>query len=382
MGYKQIIYIYSIVLLFWGATPLYAQTKNLIYNGSFETMLSCPDNFGIHARDQRVAGWTTPTLGTPDYFHSCSEKSGTPLNWVGYAEPYDGVAYMGIITCMQQIDANQIAYREYITCKLATPLDSGQQYYASMQVRLGESCNTACNGLGMFFSSQAIRSTQVHQLPLQADILLQDDPILNDKQHWQQICGTFVAKGGEQHVIIGNFRNNQELNYIDLDENLLTTQHTSRLAYYYIDKVELYAITDSTPFDCENVLAKNDEPEAFQGDLPAYATLVLNNLYFAVDEAVILPESYAELDALAAALRYYKKVRIAIQGHTDNTGTESHNRTLSQARAEAVQRYLLEKGVSRFLLESKGFGASQPLESNETEAGRQKNRRVEIKVLN
>ena len=69
-----------------------------------------------------------------------------------------------------------------------------------------------------------------------------------------------------------------------------------------------------------------------------------------------------------------------IEGHTDNTGVAEHNLQLSQERADAIKAYLIRKGVKAKRLEAKGYGQTRPIESNDTERGREINRRVEINV--
>lgn len=94
------------------------------------------------------------------------------------------------------------------------------------------------------------------------------------------------------------------------------------------------------------------------------------------------PESKQELRKLAATLRQYPGATVLIQGHTDNIDSQEFNSSLSEKRADAVRRYLLAAaGLQNLTLKSQGFGEMRPVASNDTEAGRQKNRRVEIIVL-
>jgi OmpA-OmpF porin, OOP family len=89
-------------------------------------------------------------------------------------------------------------------------------------------------------------------------------------------------------------------------------------------------------------------------------------------------ESKPALDALLAAARSEPTWKFSIEGHTDNTATDAHNQTLSEKRAAAVKIYLLNAGVDQNRLTTRGFGASQPVSSNDTALGRSQNRRVEI----
>jgi OOP family OmpA-OmpF porin len=111
------------------------------------------------------------------------------------------------------------------------------------------------------------------------------------------------------------------------------------------------------------------------------STVRLNNIFFDVNRATLRPESALELDRLADYLRANPTVEVEIGGHTDNTGTDEANRTLSQARARAVAEYLAGKGIAARRVQSRGYGESAPTASNDTDEGRQQNRRVEFKVI-
>ena len=81
-------------------------------------------------------------------------------------------------------------------------------------------------------------------------------------------------------------------------------------------------------------------------------------------------------------MRENPTLKISINGHTDNTGTPADNIKLSNNRANQVVRYLISKGIDASRLSSKGWGESQPIAANDTEEGRAKNRRTEMKVVN
>lgn len=354
------------------------QGQNLVPNGSFESYDDCPEEYVSHTQENTVRHWKSPNKGTPDYFHSCSYKCGVPLNWVGNADAYEGKAYMGIIACMQQIDPHQIAYREYLRVELQDSLKAGEKYYATMQVRLGLSCSMACSGVGMFFSASPMNSYESINYPVKADIG-KEQVIMDAKNEWTSICGIYEAKGNEKYLLIGNFLSNQQMEYKALDENLIPTPHISPMAYYYIDDVVVVPYNDSVIYDCE--FRESTIAEDFRGEIRTQKRMILKNLYFEIDEATILRESYFELDQLVYELRKKPRLKIAIYGHTDNSGSDAYNDTLSEKRAIAVRNYLLEKGISRFRISTKGFGKTQPISENITEEGKQKNRRVEIEVF-
>ncbi len=109
--------------------------------------------------------------------------------------------------------------------------------------------------------------------------------------------------------------------------------------------------------------------------------ITLKNIFFDVAKSVIKPESNAELDRIYELLNEIPSLKIELAGHTDNTGNENSNVKLSQDRAEAVKNYLIQKGISSNRLQSKGYGSSKPIAKNDTEEGRQMNRRTEFEII-
>ncbi|MEM6986043.1 MAG: OmpA family protein [Pseudomonadota bacterium] len=99
---------------------------------------------------------------------------------------------------------------------------------------------------------------------------------------------------------------------------------------------------------------------------------------FDFDSADIKPAFRTSLNKVADVLIKYNQSQVTIVGHTDSIGSETYNQLLSERRAAAVENYLVTTGVSASRLSSRGAGESQPRETNDTEAGRQLNRRVEI----
>ncbi len=106
--------------------------------------------------------------------------------------------------------------------------------------------------------------------------------------------------------------------------------------------------------------------------------IVLKNVFFESGSAELKMTSLVELNYLKDLLAGNATLRIQINGHTDNVGTETDNLTLSQNRAKAVQDYLIKEGITADRLSYKGFGESQPIDTNDTEAGRKNNRRTEF----
>ena len=107
----------------------------------------------------------------------------------------------------------------------------------------------------------------------------------------------------------------------------------------------------------------------------------LSDILFDVNRATLKPGAEANVRRIAAILQQYPDRQIAVEGHTDATGSDAYNQTLSEDRAASVRASLIAGGVPQGQITSKGFGKTQPVATNDTPAGRQQNRRVEIIVL-
>ncbi len=110
--------------------------------------------------------------------------------------------------------------------------------------------------------------------------------------------------------------------------------------------------------------------------------VILQKVQFATGKDEIAAESAGLLSQVAQVFADHPEIaRVAVDGHTDNVGSEQNNLSLARRRALAVVRYLIEQGVDERRLEARGFGPRQPIASNDTEEGRAKNRRVEFQIL-
>ena len=109
---------------------------------------------------------------------------------------------------------------------------------------------------------------------------------------------------------------------------------------------------------------------------------IAKSVFFNFDSATLQPESRTKLDEIAAIMNQYPSTVFIIEGHTDSVGSATYNKDLSQRRAQSVVDYLTTKGVSRSNISAVGYGEERPVASNDTDAGRQQNRRVVIKLGN
>ena len=112
--------------------------------------------------------------------------------------------------------------------------------------------------------------------------------------------------------------------------------------------------------------------------------IILNmpgNVTFDVDSAGLKPQFFEVLDSVALVVQEFDRTVLIVDGHTDSTGSAEYNHELSRRRAETVARYIINQGVAPVRVESYGYGEQYPVATNNTSAGRDQNRRVELTLM-
>ena len=136
---------------------------------------------------------------------------------------------------------------------------------------------------------------------------------------------------------------------------------------------------DNQERDMRAALA-NSEAAAIKREGNLLAISLKGDLTFDSNSATVRPGLYAELDRIANVLYQYPQTVTRIEGHTDSQGSEDYNLDLSQRRTDTVKNLLTQRGLHSDRVETRAFGETMPIATNDTEAGRQLNRRVEIKI--
>lgn len=167
-----------------------------------------------------------------------------------------------------------------------------------------------------------------------------------------------AVEGGDVYVDVFSVQGNIRINNVDQSRTMTE-----------VEVVE--------PKGMGNSMVKVDA-DAIASALESSGKISLNNLYFDTAKATLKSESGDAITQITKALTAHPQLKIEIDGHTDNSGTTASNATLSQRRAESVRAALIAKGIDASRLTAKGFGQDKPIESNDTEEGRAKNRRVEL----
>lgn len=245
---KLLNYIFiSILLLGYNNTGL---CQNLVPNPSFEQYSSCPTQ---SSELYLVNDWSDANLGTTDYFNSCYTTGGVnvgvPSNWMGNESANTGNAFVGIMLFENSSSIND--YREYIQAQLNTSLLTGVKYYVSFYISLADSACYSTDDIGVYFSTSEINQGDFFNINMSPQVHNLEDSILDNSYNWRRIIGSFIANGGEDFIVIGNFKD-------DINTDVTAICATSNLdymsAYYYIDDI----CVSSDSLSCVNSVGIDD----------------------------------------------------------------------------------------------------------------------------
>ncbi|MBT8179290.1 MAG: OmpA family protein [Eudoraea sp.] len=347
---------------------MFCQSQNLIKNPSFEQFGECPVKLGN--LDQDVMHWSAPTIGSTDYFHSCSNYMGTPKNFNGVQEADFGSGYAGLYLYAPD------DYREYLQASLTETLVKGERYELSFYISLAERSDFAIREFGVLFSDKPLKFETKKNLSKRVRysapanryhyIKIPDKEFYRDTEDWVEVKTAFTALGTERYMTLGNFENNV---------GTLKTKRKRQAkqgAYYYLDLVSL------TGPDSPITIARADseEPPEPEKTYALDAEHTFKNVLFEFDRYQLSEAAMKEVKQVYGYLQQHPDFIITVHGHTDNVGTSGYNQELSENRCKAVTEYLLGLGLSASRVSWVGQGGGSPIASNDTEAGRQQNRRV------
>jgi outer membrane protein OmpA-like peptidoglycan-associated protein len=342
-------------------------SQNLIPNNSFEQYDACPARLGTFESD--VAHWSTPTKGSTDYFNSCSTVMGTPENFNG-TQPSDfGNGYAGLYLYAPD------DYREYVQVPLTHTLEKGKTYQVSFYVSLAERSDFAVKDFGILFSKDSLsldikkEISKMHRYKIVGNAYnymeIGYTNFYKDTRDWILVSTRFEAKGSENYMTIGNFKNNAGT------RKFKTKKGAKQGAYYYLDMVSLNQLHLS---EAPAVSVPDGDLETENYELDKIH--IFESVLFNFDEFKLLEAAKKDIQKIYSYLYANESLQINIDGHTDNIGTSAYNQFLSDRRCSAVAQYFIELGLSEDRISWKGHGGTFPIAGNDTEEGRQKNRRV------
>lgn len=370
----------------------FTKAQNLIADSSFEHNSGIPT---ILSSIGMSGTWSQPTRGTTDLFCECNNKKlkepsecAVPDNPMGIQKANSGKCYAGIYAFSHG------DYREYLLTQFIAPLQRGLKYEFSMYLSLSDYSRASIDQFGVcFLQSKPTYTTYDVITGIKPNYMKISEEVGTDTVNWHQLTLEYKAKGGEQFLLLGSFAvNNLQPTNVKAPKGVRTriNQRTERDAYYYIDDVCLHEVTAPyvAKFDSVEVakadtikapvtVTANTTPEK-PGDVVLDKPIVLQNVLFETNAAVLLPSSYSELDLTIAHLFSNPAVKIEVNGHTDNIGNEKQNVKLSEKRAKAVAEYFISNSIDATRITFKGYGSQKPIASNENDTGRKQNRRVEL----
>ncbi|MFY0673703.1 MAG: OmpA family protein [Bacteroidia bacterium] len=389
---------------------------NLLNDPSFECYSECPSNVNTTTLHQ-LEYWDQ-TLGTPDYYNSCSIIMSVPDNIMGNEQALTGYGYVG----MYLFDKGN--YREFLTAKLTEPLEKNQYYVISLYAALSENSGLATDAFEFLITKKypdisdqdssivlpdldttenfdpnitSNRDTSEFE-KIRAEIkeVKKDEgkmlegikpSVINapnnygDSYSWKKICGLYFASGGEKYITLGNFNS-------DTSTNLkIMNPKAGGFAYYYIDDFTVELRNDSNESECGANIPVDEEEELittryFQdldlAELLNDEPFTFKGFYFEFDRYEILDTNYFFLDSLIDLLFENPDLDIEVHGHTDNMGSNRYNNELSKNRAQTVVEYLISEGIDKKRIKMEYFGATKPVATNSTSEGQQLNRRCEF----
>lgn len=327
--------------------------QNLIPNPSFEIANKMPQKKanGIG----RAKDWIPPKYNSDYYYKGTGRYCGTPKNIFGRQKPHTGDAYAGI--CIRT------KFLEYIETKLIVPLTKDKEYLIEFYISKAERTIGSVKEFGVLFTNKTIWGITTRGIADKPQVNFINPKGYKDKKNWTKLSAVYKAEGGETVIIIGHFNDETSKGKCGL------------YSHYYIDDVSLTPIKEKT--DSALTIEDTDSiPKIYSPKIGE--TVTLRNIFFTTNKSELLTESFIELDQLVQFLNETINTTILISGHTDNTGNEDQNKTLSEARAQSVADYLTFKGINKSRINYIGYGSSNPIATNDTNEGKQQNRRVEF----
>lgn len=372
--------------------------NNILQNGDFEKIVQCPQNHTKYLSTDTnkilLPHWHFINRSTPDFFHRCSNDSdvGIPCNFAGCSEPLSGNGYIGMIL---RVDSHYYQYNkgyvEHIATEIFPSLDRNHFYLVKFFYKLAPNSGIASNGLGVYFSASLPKFNEFEEYKYFEPQIYLDNTKIIDNREWKEFIGYFIASGTEKFLTIGNF-SPFDIQKTKVLRNGEPQSEMDYYAYYYIDDVQLYEISDTTNYHINTICTQIDlfpvvKQTYYSNIMNKLDTLSLNkpfileNIYFDFDSYRLSSKSFATLDSIANYLKDHKTIEFIINGHTDNIGSSFYNQWLSTERAKSVYKYFYESGISPARMQYIGYGDSMPITSNKTNEGRQKNRRVELVII-
>lgn len=362
--------------------------QNVVRNPSFEQYRQqYPKDLG---QISLSTYWGGANLAGADYYHERSEGSNVavPRNKMGRTKAKTGRGYAGVYAYTSRYSKRD--YREYVQVKLKHPLKRGETYCIKAQLYLAEASNRALGALGAGASRFPMDQEDEAVLQnIKFTYLFNQDRSPLDQRQWVEVQGDYVAEGGENFLILGNFQDDRSTKVTGaIEVDSFRNPHVD-FAYYFIDDVCLTSQKSNFTCNCGSFEMLNTQRREKivldvrlnRKEYRLNQVDILEQVQFERGNAIFLEGAKEELDNLAKVMEMNPTYEIEISGHTSNKGDPRENHFLSKKRAKAVYDYLVASGVHRSRLKYRGYGQARPIALNDSSAGRAKNERIQIKLL-
>lgn len=370
-------------------TPAAAQEddKNLVSNPGFESA-----DVKRLKRDKKIElaeNWYSPTAITADLFSKDAGEDMVkiPKNFRGTEEASDGSNYAGFVA----FSYNDKVPRSYVMTKLLFPLKKATKYCVQFKVSLSDISKYSSNNIGAHLSKKALETEDKMSLFEDIHVKHSTNKVFNQQFGWNTICGVYEAEGGEEWLTIGNFASNRDTKYEQMKKPETHKRDKQTYdAYYFIDDVQVFYLDSIEECMCEKEKVEEEAEIVYTKQIITnkeltFAEKVENSaVYFAKNKLELTQSAMKELDLLAEEIKANSEV-IELHGHTDPGEAKEAEvnptlRYLAQRRANAVKKYLEERGVDSNRLTVISHDDQEVADGSDTEIGHAKNRRVELRV--
>jgi len=359
--------------------------KNHIINPDFDLFYYKPALITYHGDtkiEDWIPYWTTPGQYTPDYLSNLRYIDVFSYSYIFEMALPDTFSYVGI-ALYKESDS----YSEYIQGKLITPLIKGKKYCLRTSINFCSYSKYSVDRLAYYLSSSPVSVDFKNESKFSPQIVFSNLPTEN--KHFTTLCNYFAADGGEQFITVGRFAGPENMDPKLRKDYLKGLFGLEKASYYVVDNIELFEIQDTSECNCKleiplitPVVIKPQKPyETDLNKLKQGMPVILENVNFKFDSYNLLDTSEDILKTLLAFLENNPEIKISIEGHTDDIGTEQYNDELSINRARSVYNWLINKGINSTRLRFTGYGKSRPIFNEKDEEHRALNRRVELKKI-
>jgi OOP family OmpA-OmpF porin len=338
---------------------LYSTAQNLVPNPGFEKFVDCPDNIG---QVFLASPWYSANTGTPEYFNTTCDFFEDAAN--------KGNGFAGLIVYSQYEDAV-----EYIASPLTATLEADEEYCLSMYVRAKHSPYYVDKMAVLLSESKIVKKYWTPIVSTDA-LILKNHIFIKPENNWVKLSATFIAKGNESFITIGNFT---PFNTLKSEPDRLVNTTDGWYIYMYIDDILLERITPGYCCSCPDTIPiEIVEKTNTISLLNKTASLPSSTLYFDFNSYEINYLEFQKLETIIYFLQQNNHTTATIKGHTDYIGSDEYNMFLSKKRAENIYQILLNKQINPAQLKIEYYGKNLPVNHLTDEIYRKENRRVEI----